>query len=230
MVIVLLILVVVLIVYFVRKKRSENPITFPRGLVIFLVILLGISLIGSVIYTILRSQNDKYLREHYSEIMNGSNRNSYSTNELDFNGLTFSYPDNWKIEKEVLQENLGFQVNCEKKGLSSNIISIVWLRGTNFGSTTEMAENGFSGICEEMSAYNVKINAGEIYKCLFKGCDAVCLDYNFTLFGEKVYGKLSAFIMNDNTVVITKQSDTKDKLNTEFQVMEESFNLKSFAL
>jgi hypothetical protein len=32
--------------------------------------------------------------------------------------------------------------------------------------------------------------------------------------------------MNGNTVVMSKQSDEKEKLDTEFQIIEENFNLK----
>lgn len=222
-----------IVIYFQGKKKieNENTVKFP----IVLVVFMGISLIGTIVQYTLETKNRKFIQE-YSKNNDLLNIDTYSKQEetnaksqllsLSYNGASFSYPNEWKVETEVLQENLGFQVSCERKGFSSDIFSIVWLRGTNFGTTTEMVENSISGISEEMSVYNAKINAGEIYKSVFKGCVADCLDYDFTLLGEKVYGKLFSFNMNGNTVVITKQSDTKGKLNTEFQVIEESFNLK----
>jgi hypothetical protein len=220
-----------LFIYFLLKKKfgNENKVKFP----IALVILMGIALIGGIITKTLEYKNKKMVEQLYSEISNLDNSTSIEEyesrevfNELNFNGLSFCYPENWKVGTEVLQENLGFQVSCEKKGLSSDMIFVVWLRGTNFGTTTEMIENSIAGINEEMSAYNAKATAGNMHKSNFKGNEAVALDYTITLFGEKTYGKLVSFIMNGNTVVITKQSDEKSKLLTEFQTIEESFNLE----
>lgn len=154
------------------------------------------------------------------------NNNTILNNKfLNFEGLTFSYPENWKVEKEVLQYNFGFQVNCEKPGLSSDIISIVWLRGTDLGTTSEMVENSILGIEEEMSNYNAIVNSGNMYSIYFKGVRASVVDYNLILFGEKTYGRSFSFIMNGNTVLIAKQSDSIEKLDTEFKTIENSFNI-----
>ncbi|TCN68884.1 hypothetical protein [Acetobacteroides hydrogenigenes] len=224
-----------IVIYFQIKKKikSENIVKFP----ILLVIFIGISLIGSIAQYALETKNRIFIQEYSKNkdiLKLDTNSTKNETNDksqllnLDFNGVSFSYLNGWKVETKVLQENLGFQVSCEKTGLSSDMISIVWLRGTNFSTIREMAENTIEGINEEMSAYNAKANKGNLYYCTFIGKDAVALDYTMTLFGEIIYGKIISFIMNGNTVVVTKQSDTKDKLNTNFKLIEKSFNLKKF--
>jgi hypothetical protein len=46
------------------------------------------------------------------------------------------------------------------------------------------------------------------------------------LLDEKIYGRCFSFLMNGNTVVITKQSDSKEKLDTEFQTIENSLYIE----
>lgn len=218
-----------IVIFFLLKSKmkNENRTKFPIALVIFI----GISLIGTIVQSVLQNKNEKLVREYYSDIENNSynedittNQSFASINNLDFNGLTFSYPDNWKIETEVLQEDLGFQVNCEKKGLnSSEVLAITWLR-LNYMTPKEMIESTIESMKEEPTHKNAKV--GSLFDTSFKGLDATSVDFSIILFGESFYGRMTSFIMNENIVLMLKQSDTKDKLNTEFQLMEESFNLK----
>ncbi|MDR2206912.1 MAG: hypothetical protein LBE36_12245 [Flavobacteriaceae bacterium] len=145
-------------------------------------------------------------------------------NYLNYNGLSFSYPDGWEIEKEVLEEDLGFSVTCEKKGLEySEIFSVTWFKTTDT-TPEEILESMLEGM--KQSSYGKKIEVGSLYDSNFKGLDAVSKDYNLTLFGETSYGRLTSFVMNGNTTIISKSSDSKSKLDTEFQMIEESFKLK----
>lgn len=199
-----------------RKFKNDNVVKFPVVLVVFI----GLSLIGTIAQYALGKKGEKSTQE------STLSETQTQQEKLSYNGLSFSYPDGWEVETEVIQEDLSFQVNCERKGNSSDIFSVVWLRGTHFGTTAEMVENTIKGINGEISVYKAEVNAGERYKGTFKGCITDCTDYNFSLLGVKTYGRLISFIMNDNTIIITKQSDTKEKLDTVFQVIEDSFDLQ----
>jgi len=222
-----------IVIYFQMKKKfeNENIVKFP----IVLVVFIGLSLIGSIVQYTLETKTRKFMQE-YSNNNDQLNSDTYSkqkeTNKrsqllsLSYNGASFLYPNEWKVETEVLQENFAFNISCERKELSSDILTIIWVNDTNSYTTTEMIENNLSGMRESILRYESSLNEGEIYKSVFKGRTSDCLEYDFTLSGEKYYGKICSFYIKGNTVAISKQSDTKDKLNTEFQVMEESFELK----
>ena len=231
-------IIVGFVIYYQLKKKikNEDKVKFPT----YLVIIMGVILLIGIIMAVVEYQTESKIR-NYTEskirnyFENHSSERTWSNTEvntlayiktLNYNGLTFSYYDDWKIEQNVIQDNLAFQVNSEKTGTSSDFISIVWLRSTDLGTTSEMVENTILEMKEEMSKYNARINSGDIYSIDFKGVKASVVDYNLTLFNEKTYGICFSFIMNGNTVIITKQSDSKEKLDKEFKIIENSFNIE----
>lgn len=223
-------IIVGFVIYYQLKKKikNEDKVKFPT----YLVIIMGVILLIGIIMAVVEYQTESKIRNYFE---NHSSERTWSNTEvntlayiktLNYNGLTFSYYDDWKIEQNVIQDNLAFQVNSEKTGTSSDFISIVWLRSTDLGTTSEMVENTILEMKEEMSKYNARINSGDIYSIDFKGVKASVVDYNLTLFNEKTYGICFSFIMNGNTVIITKQSDSKEKLDKEFKIIENSFNIE----
>lgn len=220
-----------IIIYFQGKKKieNENIVKFP----IVLVIFIGISLIGTIVQYTLETKNRKFIQE-YSKNNDLLNLDTYSkqeetTNEksqllsIVYNGVSFSYPDNWSLEKEVLQDELAFQINCEKKGYnSSEILAITWLKMEL--SPNEMILNTIEGMKEEPTHKNAVV--GDVNNTSFKGLNSQSLDFTVTLMGETFYGRMTSFNSNGNTILMLKQSDSKTKLETDFKIMEESFEIK----
>lgn len=220
-----------IIIYFQGKKKieNENIVKFP----IVLVIFIGISLIGTIVQYTLETKNRKFIQE-YSKNNDLLNLDTYSiqeetTNEksqllsIVYNGVSFSYPDNWSLEKEVLQDELAFQINCEKKGYnSSEILSITWLKMEL--SPNEMILNTIEGMKEEPTHKNAVV--GDVNNTSFKGLNSQSLDFTVTWMGERFYGRMTSFNSNGNTILMLKQSDSKTKLETDFKIMEESFEIK----
>lgn len=220
-----------IIIYFQGKKKieNENIVKFP----IVLVIFIGISLIGTIVQYTLETKNRKFIQE-YSKNNDLLNLDTYSkqeetTNEksqllsIVYNGVSFSYPDNWSLEKEVLQDELAFQINCKKKGYnSSEILSITWLKMEL--SPNEMILNTIEGMKEEPTHKNAVV--GDVNNTSFKGLNSQSLDFTVTLMGETFYGRMTSFNSNGNTILMLKQSDSKTKLETDFKIMEESFEIK----
>jgi len=219
-----------IVIYFQGKKKieNENIVKFP----IVLVIFIGISLIGSIVQYSIETKNRKFIQE-YSKNNDLLNLDKYSkqeetTNEtsqlltLSYNGVSFSYPDNWSLEKEVLQDELAFQINCEKKGHnSSEILAITWLKMEL--SPNEMILNTIEGMKEEPTHRNAVV--GNINNTSFKGLNSQSVDFTVTLMGETFYGRMTSFNSNGNTILMLKQSDSKTKLETNFKIMEDSFEI-----
>ncbi len=224
-------IIVGFVIYYQLKKKikNEDKVKFPT----YLVIIMGVILLIGIIIAVVEHKSEttirNYFENHFSERTWSNtevNTSEINVNVLNFKGLTFSYPENWKIEKKVLQDNIAFQVNCEKPVISSDIITIVWLRGTDFGTTSEMVKNSLSSVQEGLSKYNTIINTSNLYSINFKELITSVVDYNLMLLDEKIYGRCFSFLMNGNTVVITKQSDSKEKLDTEFQTIENSLYIE----
>lgn len=219
-----------IVIYFQgkRKMENENIVKFP----IVLVIFIGISLIGSIVQYTLETKNRKFIQE-YSKNNDLLNLDKYSkqeetTNEtsqlltLDYNGVSFSYPDNWSLEKEVLHDELAFRINCEKKGYnSSEIFAINWVKMEL--SPNEMILNTIEVLKEEPAYKNSVM--GNINNTSFKGLSSQSVDYTVTLMGETFYGRMTSFNSNGNTIIMLKHSDSKTKLETDFKIMEESFEI-----
>jgi len=147
--------------------------------------------------------------------------NDFEQNTLEqfnFNGLTFSYIPHWVIQQNILRENFNFTVICAS---NSGTIGIKWWRSTKYPPE----------VClDDMVKFNTSkgIPSGEYYNDIFGNVNCVAFDYlkNGRVEGEILYGKFQSFVINGNTVLIVKTNFIKDNLDTEFSLIEESFNLK----
>jgi hypothetical protein len=89
-----------LFIYFQLKKKfeNENKMKFP----LVLVILMSIALVAGIITKSLEYKNKRFIEEHYTEFLNSNSASDSYTgkeqnlNKLNFNGLSFFYPDDWK--------------------------------------------------------------------------------------------------------------------------------------
>lgn len=208
----IIILIIVLIVYYIRKSKSEKPVKFPKVTVIILSIATAITIVTSTI----SSYSRNYILENADYI------NSSKIKKFDFKGLSFEYPGNWSVDKEVIEDNLAYHVVCEKNGNnSSEILTITWL--TYESSSSELVdfiENVMESMKEEISHRNAK--TGNIYNSNYIGISCKSVDFSGSLLNEQYYGNISAFNLNGNTFLVLKQSDKKSKLNSEFKIIEES--------
>lgn len=166
------------------------------------------------------------------DTLDSFNANSYTSNSSEdkvnnisfsYAGISFDYPDNWKVEKEELQQDLAYQINCEKKGInSSEIISITWLNMEM--EPREMIENTIEGMKEVPTHKNS--NTKPIFKSVYKGFNAFKSDFDLVLFGEKFFGRIISFNASGKTILILKQTDRIDKLDSEFKIVENSLKIE----
>ncbi len=162
--------------------------------------------------------------ERVFAVKESEDKNESKLKRFSFKGLTFSYPDNWEVSKEIIEHDFAYQVNCEKKGINSDeIICITWYMMET--PLIESIEYTLEGIMEEPSHKNSTV--GSISNEEFNGEPCKSVRYSNRFMGESVCGQLMAFNVQGSTFLIIKQSDTKPKLDSEFKIMEEALNLTS---
>lgn len=136
-----------------------------------------------------------------------------------YKGVSFDYPDNWKVEKEEIQKDLAYQINCEKKGFdSADAIFIQWFNIEL--EPREYIELMIESMKEQPTHKNANIKP--IHTTIYKGSHAVRTDFELKLFGEMFYGQITAYNSNNKAILIMKQTDSIFKLDSEFKVIENS--------
>lgn len=189
-------------------------------------IILGISFVLFIVSLSIPA-NTELIETLDSFNTNNNIQGSFNKNvnkiSFSYQGISFDYPDNWKVAKEELQQDLAYQINCEKKGINSaEIISITWLNMEM--EPREMIQNAIEGMKEEPTHKNS--NVKPILTTVYKDFDAVKSDYDLILFGEKFYGRIISFNTNGKTILILKQTDSINKLDSEFMVVENSLRIE----
>ncbi|MBS9768833.1 MAG: RDD family protein [Flavobacteriaceae bacterium] len=141
-----------------------------------------------------------------------------STYNFSYKGLSFDYPSSFKVEKKIIEG--GMNITCEK-GLD-NLFDIILI---NFElESKNWLKSVIETIREEPTHKNA--NVSEIYTTNYKGNFAVSVDFSIRLLGEKAFGQIVAFNSNGKAVLILKQAGSKDKLKTEFKIIEKSLKIQ----
>ncbi len=196
------------------KRKPASWIILSVSVLLFLISLF-IPANTSLIETLDSFNSNNNISRNYN--------NSVQNLPFSYQGISFEYPDNWKVEKEELQQDLAYQINCEKKGInSSEIISITWINMEM--EPREMIQNTIEGMKEEPTHKNS--NVKPIYTTVYKGLDAVKSDFDLVLFGEKYFGRIISFNSDGKTILILKQSDNINKLDSEFKIVENSLRIE----
>jgi hypothetical protein len=166
------------------------------------------------------NSNKKSNVQDFNQYQN-EQENALNISTLNYKGLTFSYNDLWNISKRVLQDNTAFQVNCERKGFNNTGISINWVR--MIVSPKNRIENIVETMKEDPNYMNLSFGTINNLQC--NGEDRLYVDCSFVFYGQRIYGRTTSFNSNNNTILVVKQSDIKEKLDDEFVIIEESLNI-----
>jgi hypothetical protein len=195
------------------KKKDETDI-------LFYILVIGVA-ISAIVAIFLHQKSVRSKGETQRTQYENTAKQSKIVN-INYEGLTFSCTDDWEIEKEVLHKNFAFQVNCIKDFYSS-VIAITWIRATEL-TLSEVIGDLIEALKEEPSHKNAEI--GSLYNGSFKGQRSLSRDFTISFMGITNYGTITSFIMDGNIVAMLKQSNSKEKLLTEFKTIEESFDVK----
>jgi uncharacterized RDD family membrane protein YckC len=202
-----------------RKEKFGNRKTIS-------IVILGISILLFIASVIIPT-NSKLIDNLYSSISSDSNSKPVEeiikSQTYSFDGISFEYPSNYKVEKEELQKDLAYQINIEKKAMnSSEIISITWLNMKL--DNREMIQNTIAGIKDQPTHKNANVNS--IIQTNYKGFKSLSADFNVIIMNEKYYGKILSFNTKNKTILILKQTDEINKLDTEFITIESSIHFE----
>jgi len=146
-----------------------------------------------------------------------------------FKGLSFINSENYIIQTEVLENNFAFAVVIAREDIGiGNLMLIHWLRTTKYSPIDMLANviGRFDNIENKVTSSYYNDNFGNI------GCISIdFIENNYFIENNctknKVcYGKLQSFVINGNVVLIKKKNFIKDNLDTDFQYIENSLNIK----
>lgn len=142
---------------------------------------------------------------------------------VSYQGVSFDYPDNWKVEKKMLLENVIYQINCVKNGNeTAGFISIISMN-VQF-ELRELMQLAIKSMKTPLSHKNA--NVKPFYNIVYNSSNALRTDYDVELSGIKVYGQITTFNSNNKSFTVLKQTDSISKLDSEFKVVESSLIIK----
>lgn len=168
----------------------------------------------------------KKLFEEYKDILtnnlylnlNPTSKDIVTLKIFSLDGLSFSYPNDWTVKTETLEE--GFQINIEKE---EQLMTIVYIRHdiSNRLSLEEWYQTTINSLENDPTYANIEFASP--YSDYFNHINALSANFQEKLSGT--YGKQTLFVSNDKAIVILKYSNSQEKLLTEFQTIEDSFNI-----
>lgn len=212
-----------------KKMANENQVKVSPILFFVLVISLFLSIykysLDSKIQVISAKKPEKNV-SLLAIAMANQEKNADSQpqiNRFNFKGLTFLYPEGWRVTKEELNKGLVYHVYCENhENSNTEIISFTW-------SSVELALDDMlqfivEGMREDFP--NSDVEFGQKSNKTIKGVFARGFSYSGHLKGQPFHGEVAAFRINGNSILMSKQSNVKSRLETGFKTIESSFDLR----
>jgi serine/threonine protein kinase len=194
-------------------RALDNSLQWKKTKWIYIIGLILIFVIFTMKLTV--STYDDYYTENEQEAP------AAEYQSLSYKGLRFNYPYGWTTETEELMG--GYSCSVEKEGDMSLLFQIIWY--TNYSlSPEEFIKNMTEGLRIAVEGY--EFESGDITGSSFKGYTAKTVSYSMSAMGETAFGKITTFAMDGKTVCIVQQADTKEKLNAEFRLMENSITFE----
>ena len=231
-----------------RKKKNENITKFPLILAIFI----GISLIGAIVTAVLEYRNEKFVREHYSELMKITNNyndtqvfnnqpeeiETYSINKAQDNSLqnqvatkqfnaqevSFSYPASWDIDKQNI-EDIGFLVYCMNPSGYEGVMVIYGQTRMQY-TAKESLENTINKVSKNWDAEGVEYHIGRTFNSSYGKYNCVRCEVVCQLNEGEMHFSNFSFIRNDKNVHINRMK-LKEANTDNLDIIENSFTIKS---
>ena len=149
------------------------------------------------------------------------------------NGITFIYPNNYKITEEEIDENGMFSIRCERKGEDISEIYIMTLTNDIF-SVLSMEDVEYA--CEAtLESMQEELKKNVLYKnCIFskvqKGVlgDWPCYQKKFSLsiLGVTTYGVIKEIIFGNGTILMTIAFYENDNYKQTLEQIEQSIKFE----
>lgn len=214
------------IIFFQQKRilKQDGKSKFPICLFIFVLVSAGISITQ---YTLSRDLEEKASKIEYFKKDNDIKSKDIIKNttlELEYYGLSFSYPWLWNIEKDINTdtENPFYSVACEDTDENTfALIIITWAKGHTaiqdvFNRSIDVLEKTYELKIQDFSAKK------EYTFHQFKG---ESVDFSYTILEETINGRIIICHTKNHTIQILMQCDA-GKLDTAFKTIENSLVLE----
>lgn len=201
------------IIYFLLKEKLNN-----HSKTNFLYILIATSAVTFVIplsKELEDRKNRMVISKSYFEQKQEAELRVFNSN-----GLTFSYPNNWEVEKEVVKNNSFFSIKCEAKDISDNFITIAWDGKLNELTPYEMIELAKSTMIKNATSEIVEID--DSYTGFYGGNKAVFFKYSNQI--KDIY--LISFEKNGKVFFVVQQISNESTIDSGFKLIENSLTLE----
>jgi len=190
------------------SKTKVVSDTGERKLLIPVLIISFLFLVGGIFFVMTEAPINSYEDKPDSDIINFS-----------YNGINFNHTENWKVEKEVIEQDFSYQINCQKRGTNNmENLSITFIYA-------EMdLDEWMKATIEEIRKQPVFKDAviEKIEHIQFTGYDAVSVKFAGKIFSENYYAQCIAFYDMGISVLYLKQAETPERLAKDFKVIENS--------
>lgn len=145
-----------------------------------------------------------------------------SLSSISYFGVSLLYPNGWTVEKESLINdcyNMILYHNFDDD--SFNIISLVWVKDDV--DINKMILNAIEG----MRGADITVDIlNDIHDSKFRGSDCRTTDGKLSASETSWYGRFTAFKLNGYSVLMMKQAESLEKLETNFKIIENSFKVE----
>lgn len=139
-------------------------------------------------------------------------------------GVSFKFPDDWKITDVDSLDGAGYYIAVEKSGLGeSGIMSFTWLKN-------DIETEKFISISQESMKNNVvyknsNLKFGKNYETTFGKVKALACNFTFKTFKIKEEGTIYCFKSNGKVFSIFRQEALEDKAKNKegFYFIESTF-------
>lgn len=145
---------------------------------------------------------------------------SYTKKTMNFDGVSFDYPDNWSFAKNNISEDV-FMIEGSNEMESEYVVMVSPSSAFMIvEDCIDAAIDGFADIDEADG--NIEYSA--IYESQFNGRDALAADCNFRYKGKDYYGTIKGFELHGKIITVIATSHNQTALTgDDFKMMESSF-------
>lgn len=139
--------------------------------------------------------------------------------EMNYGGVSFQYPRTWSSETEKLDEG-AYYMACEQR-LGSDIVVVCSFDSDDI-DLDFLIDNYFSTLDNSLQ----NLSKGASTDSQFAGYECTQISYTAKAGREAVYGSIYLFYANGRTIMLAKQTNTEKRLEKNFELIENSFEVK----
>ncbi len=142
---------------------------------------------------------------------------------FELQGVSFNYPDDWRITKQEKVEDNGYYLSVEKKGWdTSGIVVFTWV--------DEVDEEAYLKVLQEIlkgQPFFRKVEFSPVRQTIFSKKPAIVSDVTASILGMKARGSIYVFTSGEKTYSVIEEEMLEDaeKNKADFKLIETTFTV-----